>query len=105
MNKLKNNYPSLVRKLTTTCNGWIIGSACYKKNPRDYDIFIPLPFWSIACKIIPKEAVVNTLGGFKCISDNKEIDIWTCEMYELFTSNFFKQAYHPQSGIKLKRYK
>lgn len=97
----KFKYPDLVTKLTTICNAWIIGSAVTENNPKDYDIFIPFKYWKECCAIIPKDSKINTLGGFKCINDNKEIDIWTGDFETLISSSYFKNAYHPQSGITI----
>ena len=51
-------YPELVTKLTSLCNGWII-SAVDCENPRDYDIFIPIAHWGVACGMIPISAKIN----------------------------------------------
>jgi hypothetical protein len=96
-------YPELVSKLVTVCNGWIFGGGCESEIPRDYDIFIPLPFWQRASLMIPKDAKINRMGGFKCISEGIEVDVWTGEMHDLLASNFFKYAFHPITGIKIKR--
>jgi hypothetical protein len=96
-------YPELVVRLVNSCSGWIFGSACVQESPRDYDVFIPLPFWRQASMLIPKDAKINRMGGFKCISEGKEVDVWTGEMHELLASNFFNCAYHPLTGIKIKR--
>jgi|WetSurMetagenome_2_1015567.scaffolds.fasta_scaffold202402_2 hypothetical protein len=94
-------YPSLVCKLISICDAWIIGSSCIKENPRDYDIFIPINSWKIACKLIPETAKINRLGGFKCISEEKEIDIWTGEFSDIFLTHFFTYAYNPKINIKV----
>lgn len=99
----KTRYPELVTKLTTVCDGWIIGSGAESNTPHDYDVFIPLSKWREACAIIPSDARVNKLGGFKCISENIEVDIWTGEMNNLLASHYFKCAYHPQTGVKIIR--
>ena len=87
----------------TSCNGWIFGSSCESDNPRDYDVFIPLEYWMQASMLIPKNAKINRMGGFKCISEGKEVDVWTGQMHDLLASNFFKCAYHPNTGVKIKR--
>lgn len=98
-------YPELVTKLTTLCDGWLFGSSADpdKENPRDYDVFIPIAYWSLACGMIPKDSTINRNGGFKAISEGIEVDVWTCEMDKLFTTNYFNFAYHPKSGIRIKR--
>lgn len=96
-------YPELVSKLVNCCSGWIFGSACNQDNPRDYDVFVPIQFWGTASRLIPRDATINRQGGFKCISEGKEVDVWTGEMNSLLASNFFKCAYHPVSGVKIQR--
>lgn len=99
----KFRQPSLVRKLVSVCSAWIVGSACYKENPRDYDVYIPMKYWKEACRLIPSDAKVNTFGGFKCISDECEVDVWTGDCNDFLASAFFKEAYHPETGVRIKR--
>ena len=98
-------YPNIVTKLTTLCDGWLVGSSAEEDNdnPRDYDIFIPIDKWLEASNYIPQDAKINRMGGFKVISDGKEVDIWTGKMEDILTSNYFKIAYHPRSGIRINR--
>ena len=98
-------YPELVTKLTTVCDGWIVGSAADpdQQSPRDYDIFVPIKSWLAASAFIPKNAKINRMGGFKCLSEGVEVDVWTGEMNEFLTSNYFKFAYHPKTGIRIAR--
>lgn len=98
-------YPTLVNKLTTLCNGWLIGSSADpdNSNPRDWDVYIPIQYWSIACGLIDKNAKINTFGGFKCISDEVEVDVWTGNMDEFLSSNQFKFAYHPITNVRIGR--
>lgn len=100
-------YPELVTKLTTLCDGWIVGTSANPSIlvPRDYDIWIPLSKWGIACALMPKHSRLNRLGGFKCKSEGKEVDVWTCEMEKMLASNYFTYAYHPATGITIKREK
>lgn len=98
-------YPQLVSRLTKLCEGWIIGSAANPdiSNPRDYDIFIPIEKWSLACAIIPIDSKINRMGGFKAISEGIEIDIWTGNMNEMIATARFTYAFHPESGVRIKR--
>lgn len=93
--------PELVTKLCAYCDGWLIGSSVIEENPRDYDVWIPYEKWSVACTMIPKDAKINTFGGFKCISDGVEVDVWTCPMSELFQTHYFKAAHYPKSNITI----
>jgi len=70
--------PELVCKLTYVCDAWIIGSAADpdKTDPRDYDLVVPYNKWKEASSLIPSDARRNTFGGWKCISEGKEVDVW-----------------------------
>ncbi len=98
-------YPELVTRLTTFCNGWIVGSAVDNKSPKDYDVFIPFAKWKEACVIIPKNSKINRMGGFKCVSEGIEVDVWTGDMSDFLASNYFSKAFHPQTGVKIFRQK
>ena len=93
--------PELVTRLTTVCSAWIVGGAVDDNNPKDYDIFVPIKYWREACIIIPKNATINRMGGFKCISDGIEVDVWTGEMSDFLASAYFNKCYHPQTGVKI----
>jgi len=96
-------YPELVTKLTTLCSGWLVGSSANPNEiePRDYDIYVPLKYWLEASNYIPKDAKINRMGGFKCMSDGVEVDVWTCPMSELFQTHYFKAAHYPKSNITI----
>lgn len=96
-------YPELVTKLTTICNAWIVGGAVDNENPIDYDLYIPFSKWREACAIIPKDSKINRMGGFKCVSEAIDVDIWTGDMSDFLASNYFSKAYHPQTGVKIYR--
>lgn len=103
--KKTKKYPELVTKLTTLCDAWLIGSSAEDTDnyPRDYDIFVPIKNWQEASNYIPKDASINRLGGFKCVSEGYEIDVWTGFMSDLLSSNYFYVAYHPKTGIRIER--
>jgi hypothetical protein len=98
-------YPEIVTKLTTVCDGWLVGSSAdpTNDNPRDYDIYIPMNNWINASILMPKNVTVNSLGGFKFKVDNIEIDIWTGDINLFLATNYFKYAYHPRTGVRIKR--
>lgn len=100
-------YPELVTKLTTLCDAWIVGSAADPKNfhPRDFDVFVPFKNWLQASNYIPKDAKINRLGGFKCVSDEVDVDVWTGDMNDFLSSNYFSFAYHPKTGVLIKAVK
>jgi hypothetical protein len=97
--------PELAAKLTHVCDGWIVGSAAdpENKSPRDYDIVIPFNKWREAAALIPKDSKRNTFGGWKCISENKEIDVWPDELGWILTKPMVKFAWHPFSGTRISK--
>ena len=99
-----SRYPDLVTKLTNLCGGWIVGSSADPAvtEPRDYDVYIPMKSWLEACNYIPKDAKINRMGGFKCISEGKEVDVWTGDISD-FLTDYFTFAYQPKSGVRIKR--
>jgi len=99
-------YPELVTKLTTLCDGWLVGSSADPTNtspPRDYDIYIPIKNWLTASNLIPRDAKINSLGGFKCLNEGITIDVWTGDINDFLATNYFKYAYNPKTGIRIKR--
>lgn len=96
---MSHKYPKEVSLLANMYDAWIIGGAAIEDNPRDYDVYVPMKFWREASALIPREAKINTFGGFKFISEGKEVDVWTGEMADMFSSVYFRAALHPRTGI------
>ncbi len=98
-------YPKIVTKLTTLCNGWLVGSSAdiNNENPKDYDVFIPIDKWLEASNYIPQDAKINRMGGFKVLCEGVEVDIWTGKMEDFLASNYFKFAYNPKTGVRIAR--
>lgn len=98
-------YPELVTKLTTLCSGWLVGSSAdpNKEETRDFDIYIPMKYWLEASNYIPKDAKINRMGGFKCMSEGFEIDVWTGDVNDFLGSNYFTFAYQPNTNIRICR--
>ena len=98
-------YPELVTKLTTLCSGWLVGSSANpnETDPRDYDVYISIKYWLEASNYIPKDAKINRMGGFKCINDGIEVDVWTGDMNDFLASNYFNFAYQPKTGVRIGR--
>lgn len=99
----KNNYPELVLKLINFCDAWIVGGAVNEESPKDYDVFVPIRKWQLASSFIPKDAKINRMGGFKCISEGKEVDVWTGQMDDFLLSHIFTTCCQPKYGIGIKR--
>jgi len=62
-------YPDLVTKLTHFCGGWLVGSSAdpSNKDPRDYDVFVPVKFWQLA-----SSSIDTTRDTLKCVHVNNE---------------------------------
>lgn len=77
------NLPKIVCSLCQTCDGWIVGSSVdniINERPitGDIDVVIPWHSWNIASKILPRESVINSCGGFKfyCYDTQITVDVW-----------------------------
>ena len=70
---------------------------------RDYDVIIPYSRWKEAALLIPKDAHPNTFGGWKCLSEGKEVDVWPGDLSIHFTHHISRYAWHPKSGTRLER--
>ena len=104
----KSSLPPFVKFLTHNCDSWIIGGACLEENPKDFDIFVPLKNWEIACNFLhDKDVTINSLGGIKYFDSysNKNVDIWTGNMENFLSSDLFKIAIHLKSGNIIKNIK
>lgn len=102
---MSSNLPKLVARLTHYHEAWIVGSAAdpTNKSPKDYDILVPLSKWQDAAGLIPEGAVSNSFGGFKCVEDGIEIDIWPGELSWIIQRPKCLYAYQPKTGIRLKK--
>lgn len=97
--------PKLVLDLTEACEAWIVGSAAdpTNKNPRDWDVCVPFSQWDRAALFIPPDAKPNSFGGWKCVSEGKEVDVWPGELGRLMASYVTKWVYHPKTNTRFKR--
>lgn len=97
--------PSLVCKLAYAHEAWVVGSAASPDadhaNVRDYDVIVPFEHWRAAAMLIPPDAKPNTFGGWKCISEGREVDVWPGDLSWLMTNKAAKWAYHPRTNTRL----
>ena len=102
---MASQYPPLVLAMTNIHDGWIVGSAADPSvhKPRDIDIIISFTNWQQACVLIPKNAKVNSFGGWKCKDRGIIIDIWPGDLGWLMQYHRSQWAYHPRTGIRLQR--
>ena len=104
---MSRQLPALVVKLAFAHNAWIVGSAadlgCDLEKVRDFDVMVPYRYWAEAAQIIPTDARVNSLGGWKCVSEGREVDVWPGDLDQLILSQQVKRAWHPYSGVVIAR--
>lgn len=97
--------PELVSKLCVGHDGWIVGSGAdpENKNPRDFDVIVPFKNWNEAGFLIPSYAKRNTFGGWKCISEDREVDVWPGDLSCVMKAAKSIYLWHPYSGIRWKK--
>lgn len=100
-----SNLPKLALALTHHHDAWIVGGAADPENgtPRDIDIIVPLSSWQPASSLIPRDAKVNSFGGWKCIDEGVTIDVWPGDLGWLMQHPKAQWAFHPRSGTRLKK--
>jgi len=98
------HLPCIVVKLSVF-DAWIVGSAaapdCDIATVRDIDLLVPFSHWREAALLMPPDARPNTFGGWKFVSDGKEIDVWPGELGSVMTNAAAKWAMHLRSGTRI----
>lgn len=110
--------PKHVCGLCQTFDAWIIGSAVYwiadymeyspiknmpalDEYPKDFDIVVSHEDWNLASKWIPKNAVINSCGGFKFNDvgngQDVEVDVWMDDIGKIAILNKEFSAFHPKT--------
>lgn len=99
--------PKLVSDLSTYHDGWIVGSAANPENksPRDFDIAVPFSKWQEASALIPDDAKRNHFGGWKCISEGIEVDVFPCELSWILLSPYCEWIWNYKTNIRYKKQK
>lgn len=102
---MSRTMPKIVCALTHNHDAWVVGSAAdpQNANPRDYDVQVPFSEWGKAAHLIPADAKPNAFGGWKCVSDGVEVDVWPGELGWIMRQNRSRWAWHPSSGVRLKK--
>ena len=95
--------PELVSKLCYAHDGWIVGGAAKSESPKDYDVVIPFARWAKAAMLIPRDAKANSFGGWKCVSEGVDLDVWPCDLAALMKNAAVTDLWHPQSGARFAR--
>lgn len=100
-------YPKLVANLVTNFNAWITGSAANPetdlKTVRDWDIIVPFSEWVKAASCIPMNAVPNRFGGWKCISERQEVDVWPDDLTNIMPQRATNYLWHPRTNMRWKK--
>jgi hypothetical protein len=98
--------PPLVALLTNFHEAWIVGSAADPgvKKPRDYDVVVPFRNWRAAAGLIPKDAWVNSFGGWKSVSAGVEVDVWPGDLDVLLQHPKTSYIWQPHTGTRLVKF-
>ena len=99
-------FPKLVVALVNNFDAWIVGSGANPDvtKPRDYDVIVPHWNWGPAAHLIPPDAVVNSMGGFKCVQDGIEIDVWPGSVEWVMLNAKSEWAWQPRHNVRLRRH-
>ena len=99
--------PVLVGRLVYFHDAWILGSAAHPDadllTVRDFDVLVPPANWQQAAQLIPLDAKPNSYGGWKCLSEGKEVDVWPEDLGKRLSCSLNQYAWHPQSGARFER--
>lgn len=101
---MSSTLPKLVIALCNNHDAWIVGSSARPDavHPvRDYDVQVTFSEWGKAAHLIPRDAVPNSFGGWKCKSDGIEVDVWPGELGWLMQNSRAVWAWHPSSDVRL----
>lgn len=103
-----NSYPKLVGTLVTLFDAWIVGSGADPTvdptTVHDWDVMVPYRNWPKAALVIPKDAKVNTFGGWKCTCQGRSVDVWPDDLDTVLNSHLNLYAWHPRSDTRLMRF-
>lgn len=95
-------YPIIVSQLVNCFDGWLVGGSAFETGPKDYDVVIDPGNWNKVAQMIPKDAKVNSFGGWKFKDEGGvEVDVWPETLNSLMTNHFVKNLYHPRSNTAI----
>jgi hypothetical protein len=88
-------------------DAWLLGSAADPTADltavRDFDVIVSPGNWIQAAQLIPKTATPNTYGGWKCISEGKQVDVWPEDLGKRLYNILNSYAWHPNTGARFQR--
>jgi hypothetical protein len=107
--KIHHLMPPIIRTLCWSYDAWIVGSTATSlikhHRPQDWDIIINIELWNKCALFLSANPVVaNSFGGWKVPHINA--DVWPDTLNNYFLrcqKSIDCAAYHPQSGILIKR--
>lgn len=98
--------PALASKLTTHFGAWVVGSGANpdaKEFPRDLDLVVPFHAWHLAAQLIPRDAAVNSFGGWKFDDEGVSVDVWPADLASLMTNPLVCHLWQPATGARFSR--
>jgi len=100
-----NRLPRIVRLICSNSKAWLVGSAADPNNPtpKDYDVAVSFSEWPNIALLIPKDAKPTLFGGWKFISDKKEVDVWPAEIIDIFAYSKCEWMWQPSLNIRIRR--
>lgn len=100
-----NRLPRLVRLICSNSGAWLVGSSADPANPdpKDYDIAVSFKSWGEVALLIPKDARPTLYGGWKFVSDSKEVDMWPDEIINIFLCSKCEWMWQPQFNIRISK--
>lgn len=98
-------FPTLVCQLTMTCEAWIVGSAAKVDidltQVRDFDVMVPHAYWYHAAQLIPKDAKPTIFGGWECLSEGLQVDVWPDDLSRLLIDSHTSCAWQPRYNTRV----
>ncbi len=98
------DLPRSVKYMVQHYNVWIAGSAADPASNidkvKDLDIIIPFEEWNQITGLIPKDAKMNSYGGWRYTEDNILIDVWPDNLNNFMSSSFPKHIWQPRYNIR-----
>lgn len=64
---------------------------------------VPFSQWAMAAPLIPRDAVPNTFGGWKCQSGGRVVDVWPGDLETLCRCPLNVYIWQPYLGARYVR--
>ncbi len=105
--KTPQRLQPISRVLCYVFDGWIVGGAVpyisckSEESPKDIDIIVSPNVWREVSLILPKNSILNTLGGMKFIDNGVSVDVWPDEIGRLLTQSYPTTLYSPIHNVTI----